>query len=706
MSNRNSASTVEYSICIDTVNRNTDLYPDTNDVTLELDVAKLRRGTVQMSVGSIELPVPQFTVEPGWKNICFDEGIRIVGTVAGRAISINTPTSSYIAYIPLYLNPIQLLQVFSPTEIRVTTAYPHALAGVTDIWQSSVPISLVGVSVANPLELVLNSSNPGFSIIDATTLSLIVTSTADLVNTTFPNAGFVSAPALPNPTALCEVINAALQLVGFNQGVFGYDGLKSVFSLTTYAHGLENPQIQITTIITGPGEVNLSQCMGFGNNAGTNIRNQSDKWSIVSEYGAVWRASISITPGFYTGDLSGLGSDINIQFNRLNFDAADVLLFSNAVGNSISVPIPVGLYTAETLCLYLTLQMNQLDPLSNANAPSPSANVYLVEWVFLPEEAGCGNMVGNFQFSCNGVFGLEFSNSTGSSIPLRLGFNNLAYRNGPVFTSARSIGFPILGCADTYFPSRNVQILAHSGRRGYRIDPTVQRVVAATVTAASASVYTLTTVAAHGFQLNDVVRISFPVSSLFGVQASVVAVISAFSLQLGVINGLPWPNFAAWPSTSITVSPLVDSSTFNVYFNYNNIPNSRATNHSIYPVILGFDYNDLLSPAPYLSITTAMLEPPAYLLLQVLGLKGSSYIQHNYQGQNLTNILAKVIFFPSFQVQRGFPMSQTFNGSEILTQVQFRWLCPDHTLYQFHERNWSATLEFIVMTEIPVLLCG
>jgi len=708
MSNRTTASTVEYSICLDTVNRDTSVYPDTNDITMNLDVAGLRRGTVQLSVGSVELPVPQFTIEETWKYICFDEGIRIVGEYAGRAIQIITPDNTYVALLPLYLNPISTLTVTDPTHIAVTTMYPHALATLANIWSpdlAGVPISLVGVSAANPAQLVLNTTNPGFVITGPSSFTVAITSTANLVNTVYPNAGYVSAPALVNPLVLCNVINNALSLVGCSAGTFFYDRLRSLFLFNTNSYGPVNPQVYVAELPTVPGEINLSKCMGFGGScAGTNVRNKSDRWFVAADYGAYWRGSVAITPGFYTGDLSALGGDINIQFNRFNFDSADFLLFSNAIGTPITVTVPAGRYTPETLAQYLETEMNSQDPLSNVNAPSVSANVYTVQWFLVdPALPSCGSLTGLFIFRCNGVFGLEFADSTGSSMPLRLGFNNLSYRNGPVYESVRPVTIAVLGCSTTYYPSKTVQILAHTGRKGYRIDPTLSRAVACLATA-GVFVYTLTsTTVAHGFQQNDVVRLGFAAAGLFGVQTRVSLVSDAFSFTVEAVNGLP---FAIAPSTAVSVSLVADSSTLNVYFNYNDVPNSRQTNNSIYPSILGFDYSDLLAPAPFLSITTAMLEPPPYLLLQVLGLKGSSYIQHTYQGQNLTNILAKVIFFPNFQLQRGFPMSQTFNGSEILTQIQFRWLCPDHTLYQFHGRNWSATLEFIVMSEIPVLMCG
>ena len=723
MSNRTvGGQTNEYSICLDTVNRNAVLYPDTNDLVLNLDAARLRRGTVQMYVGSVELPAPQFTIEETWKNMCFDEGIRIVGNLAGRAISVRASTGIvYTALIPLYLNPVSSIVVDSPTQLTVTTMLPHALQGLCNIW-GTLPITLIDVSMPDPNQLVLNSTNPGFTITGPSTFTLTVTSTAQI---TLGNVGFVSAPALASPSALCVVLNAALLAIGFTEGTFSYNALSSVFVLqTVFYQGMPTtncgggpgpvpqppPGVCLLPLVTVPGEINLSQCMGFQSTLGLCASTPSvagGQYCIVAENGPFWRGSIAITPGFYSpGDLSGLGSDINTQFNRFSLDSADAILFSNAVGTSLTVPVLAGRYTVDTLAAMLQLAMNTIDPQSALNLGIPSANTYSVQWELLPEQDnGCGSITGQFVFSCNGIFGLEFGDLAilGSSMPQRLGFNGIAYRNGLSYHSVRPLVVPLLGCNATYFSSRVVQIVANNGRRGFRIDPTAPRVVSGTVTLVNIAGIAVTSTTAHGFQEDDVLSLSFPWSPLFQVRARVSSVVTSTSYLLDPIDGL---GFGAWPwagGNAITAALFCLSSTLNVYFN---TLETRRQLNTIFPQILGFDYVDLQAPAPFVSITTAALEPPPYLLLQVLDVKGSVYTQHNYLGDNLTNILAKVIFFPTYQMQRMYPMSLTFNGSEILTQLHFRWLTPDHQLYQFHGRNWSATMEFVVLGEVPVLMCG
>ena len=78
MSSRGSnSSTYNYTMCLDSVNRDMQQNPESNPVTLNVDLSKLRRGIVQIDVGSVELPAPQYTIEESWQNVCFDDGVRI-----------------------------------------------------------------------------------------------------------------------------------------------------------------------------------------------------------------------------------------------------------------------------------------------------------------------------------------------------------------------------------------------------------------------------------------------------------------------------------------------------------------------------------------------------------------------------------------------------------------------------------------------------
>jgi len=740
MSQRGSGnSTSEYTICFDTVNRDVSTYPDTNDIVLNIDTAHLRRGAVQIYVGSFEMPAPQFTVEEMWQNLWFDEGYRIIGInstpplSAGASVQVYSSLAVlYTAVVPLFTNPIASITVISATQLSIVTSFYHAL-NLRSLWDpvnpvaSRLPMRLIGTGLTDPLEVNLTVSNANLTIVNDLTFTLNVASTAGFgaPATVILNAGYIYAPAIDSPVALVAVLNAALLVVGFTEALFFYDLVASVFSFRTVFYGtLSQPSMNIrcpngailpavapgvcfADVVLNPGEKSLVQCMGFiGSRLCATAQLPSGQWYIPAESSQLWRGFISITPGFYgPQDLTQLGSEITTQFNRFYIDAAtcsgsptiDYLYFSTAAGACLRFVVPPGGYTPVTLAAFLQSQMNLVDTTSFLNTAVVGANVYSVSWILVPGSANTGF----FSFACNGVFGLEFADSSGfSTMPSRLGFSNVSYRAGPEF-SGRNITVSELGCGGSYMHSYYIQLLANSGRRGYRIEPSLTRVVnSLSITIVAATTFTATNLLiAHGFQVGDVIALTFPalVPPLFSIVVVVTAVIDAFTLTMSLPVGIAIPLAIG---NLFSAQFAYDPTTFNIYFP------PGAFFKCIYPYILGFDNYDLMAPAPFMSIATVQLEPPPYLLLQVLDVKSSAYIQHNYLGDNITNILAKVIFFPTYQMQRLYPMSLTFNGSEIITQLHFRWLTPNHQLYQFHTRNWSGTLQVVTLGESPALVCA
>jgi hypothetical protein len=110
--------------------------------------------------------------------------------------------------------------------------------------------------------------------------------------------------------------------------------------------------------------------------------------------------------------------------------------------------------------------------------------------------------------------------------------------------------------------------------------------------------------------------------------------------------------------------------------------------------ILGFPASDLLwsGTDTYSSPFTYRLEAASYVLVQLLDPIGSSRIEHNYKGDNKMNLLGKIVILPHPWLDRFYPMKSTFCTEIRLEQVHIRLLNPDHTLYQLHGHEWSATI--------------
>jgi hypothetical protein len=734
------ASVTEYTICIDTVNRDVRQYPDTNDLVLEVDSGRIRRGTVQLNLGSAELPGPPFTIQDQWKNFYFDEGFRVTGEMAGRAIQIDENGVITTIYLPLYWNPFSSINVIDSTTIEFKTTYDHALElrsmyGLLENGASPLPITICGINTGDTAELLLTGDNV-ITVVDATTFLLTVNNYTGPLGpfALFPDAAGLNAPEIESPVALANLLNYGLTLKNFYHGKFVYDRINSnfIFQTTYFRTELYNTgnclRTSVKTYSNPPDiffvEINpisptdtpsLYYQMGFGSSVLNTL--PTGQWAIIADQSPSWRSNVRITPGFYTGDANSLGSDISIQFNRLYFDNApsrppDSFLFSNAFGSSFSIALPTGRFFPTQLATFLQESMNTVDTASLFNNPSVlGSNVYSVQWVITTTNISPTVEVGNFVFSCQigGTFGLEFGDSAGaSSLPLRLGFMNTAYRGGSVYTG-KEIGFPI--SSSIGYATRIMQLIVLGQRKAYRIDTTVQRVLSVEVSLPPGNELSCTTDVslpdriASGLQPGLIVSLGLP-NRVF---ARVLSIIDPFSFLIGPI--LNQTNLTPTPIPAF-LCPYQSPTTFNVYWNaptssLNKNPNlSRRNTQTIFPYILGFDYADLMAPLPFQSCTTFNLDPPPYLLLQVLDVKASSFIQHNFNGDNLTNIIAKVIFFPAFQMQRGFPNSISFNGSEILTKLHFRWLTPDHELINFNKRNWSATMQFAVLSESTNLICS
>jgi hypothetical protein len=108
--------------------------------------------------------------------------------------------------------------------------------------------------------------------------------------------------------------------------------------------------------------------------------------------------------------------------------------------------------------------------------------------------------------------------------------------------------------------------------------------------------------------------------------------------------------------------------------------------------MLGFEQSDVLwNPhTPHLaSPFTYHLQPPSYVLIQMLTPASGSA---RFEAGHATNIVGKVVLLPHPSLGRFYPMTTTFFSCIKVDHVHLRILNPDHTLYQLHNHNWSATI--------------
>ena len=114
--------------------------------------------------------------------------------------------------------------------------------------------------------------------------------------------------------------------------------------------------------------------------------------------------------------------------------------------------------------------------------------------------------------------------------------------------------------------------------------------------------------------------------------------------------------------------------------------------------ILGFPPGATLWPVERGSPAPVLVAPQCwcfdgvpYVLLD-LGLQHASSNNVQWCGNDVrSSFLCKIILAP-FRVERNYPMYQIGTSTAVYTYFHVRILNPDGTLYCFHGRNWSATL--------------
>jgi hypothetical protein len=207
---------------------------------------------------------------------------------------------------------------------------------------------------------------------------------------------------------------------------------------------------------------------------------------------------------------------------------------------------------------------------------------------------------------------------------------------------------------------------------------------------------------AHGFQPEDVINVTDP-STGITYQLVVAEVLSATSF-LAEISGVA--NFIGVIDLVVCVS-LFGPVILNLFFgSLCNVSPFSLTDSATFPAniiraeITGFPPTAILwngvGSLPFFAPNQFNLDPPPYLLIELVSPNESRYIQHTFQNETITTLLAKIVAYPPLRQDRAVPQEITFQGLKVINQLHFRILNPNHTLYHFHGSDWSATMIFIV----------
>jgi hypothetical protein len=752
----------EYTLCLDSTNRNTEQFPEPNDFPLELKSSPSKLSTCLMSMGSIELPLAQNNIECLWNRIYFDEGFRaevditatssaVTPTLAIRQFDISDPDVAggvpQTVCIPAYLNPIVQIAVAGPV-VTFTTFFEHCLGatgGVASQWLAwNDPIRLVTLNTPSSTDDIV-SGNTSLVVTGPNTFSLTYAlPPAALGPVVFPpaNLGFLYAPTIQTPSQLAAVVNAAISetlLAGIIR--LDYNTFTNEFTFSR-TRGFPVNQGE-TTLINAAGYSLLSR-LGF--RIGVTVFSSTVKRThcqpsfqnqrlptTIGPYQAVgnqtscdpWVGYVQLDCCTYAaGDLA---TEIKFEFNRMYVECAclenavlippvpttnnaGTFVFSNQCGVCCQVDVPCGMYSPDFMAQFLENAMN------TATCTTPALVQYTVIYVAETEQ---------FVFSASHpttgvpvIFGLEFGIS-GELLHSRLGFEAKCYRGQSSYTSPMPVHVPSTGCGLSSRQSRWIYNWSQN-ECGNRFELATCKVPCIGDTTG------LNSITVVGATVE--VEVDHPTGWLECDMVTMYVASTGATHTFHVISAVF--NTGAVPSWTYTLDngggvvfppapvPIADycfctegEPVFNVYF-YEMQQGLRCKNYatqplprSIIPTLIGFEvgtYEYASEPHPDYGpdyVSNTLVSPnhhsvryPNYLLVLLKDVNGSDYVQHRWKEDNIGDLFAKIVLYPDFRLERLYAMRFNAAGNESIGKVHFCILNPDHTLYNFHGRNWSMTL--------------
>jgi hypothetical protein len=703
-----------YTLYIDSENRDKNIYPDAADFVMDSKVHRTNLLATAIHLVSFEMTAGQQTVEEDWSTLYYDEGIRFLADLASGDDSSRTLTISRIegdgsdpspqnnhnfgrfpsfgldsrlalrdsasrfsnsflpssqilpsriqvsVQVPLWLNPIDDIQISGSNSIIVTTRFPHALnALVIAMWAQdwNSPISIIDTSMLDPAstQLVTSSAfvldNFNFQMNNVTSgdMARLLATIAALGSANL--TGYLNAPLIPGPVQLAKLLNK----LEFQNGItIEFDSHKNTFRANpshSPRFNSENHGGHLIPVMIGIGRAFFNGVDNPGQFAGIK--------------------AISIRPGNYDPP-----SFLNAITNALNGlfaipSGGTTFAFSDPYGQIYSFTIPSGTWSAVGLAQYVQTQMNA------AIFPVNPLLTYTV--TYNPTNS-------KFTFSSDQgqIFGLEFGNTSANLSFVPFGFLSFPKRGQVSYTSDETVQdpHPRWQYYSQLDGAMNKFVFAPTNPLPLSVTLTTQATVPITVL-----LQTVLPNVAHGLLAEDVIGVRItPNGPRYLVR--VQSVPSANSAILDVGSALPF------------LSPLVNQpATFafegfpRLGFHFGNTPRMGT--------LLGFQENtsaDTPADGSSNELTSRKnfnLHHPSYLLLELVDPPGSQNAQHERNGQVIHSVLAKIIFGADLRIDKGSQTDLNYSTPTALDRMHFRISNPWQQKYHTHGNEWSASFMFI-----------
>tara|TARA_B110000046_G_scaffold176480_1_gene202207 strand:- start:557 stop:2749 length:2193 start_codon:yes stop_codon:yes gene_type:complete len=718
---------------------------------------------IKVSLGSLEFPIVQWTIEELWNRLYFSEGFRITPDLSWLRLYERVDTepegTELIARIPPFMNQIANACDDGHGWTKVVCTHAHAL------WVNG-RASILAVIDWGDVEIICSGfGRISLSLLHAAGRLVYVSETEFLMPTpdhSSKHAGFIHVPTYPSPSSLCDVLTHVLTHMptkARHQIVYDPRENHACLEATAYPEGAA----MFTLRLYGSP---LAQLLGytspmhervFHRPASAENRRTADNYDfyvqntdhpplrLASDAFGAWH-HVELTPGWYapahrpmcTGAPLRLPQELELCLNRLNFAQPEripsgmvtghFIIFTDPGGTTHNCPIYVGRYSAETLCAALETEMTRL-----ARRTMPGT-VFTVDY---------GNS--RFTFCCEvadgdivrpAPFSLLFHHPA-SIDPARIGFDTVALYGHDTYTSNRPISVPSHQCLlrppiNTY----RVQEIGHQKR--LRISPAPVPPLTGLILRYEVASHTLKLRMhagqlpyAHGLVTGDVVHITASTAQeaeLFGPtkegawepSSARRCPVAPMWGRSGIVVDPIVPGGVAMPNSENTdvclrVRPtpeLADCCGMIVAINVEIQPFNLCfgMHRSVPPKTLGFprgatqwgidgaNLSGRFRIPPFEAPAVHALDHPDYVLVYLNEGKTSAALQHRY-GNNTTVPFCKLVLYPLFREERMLPRDTTLLSGESLSTFTLRFTNPDGTPYQFHNVDFSFSLNFIKVSE-------
>lgn len=700
-----------------------------------------RLKAVKVSLGSLEFPMVQWTIEESWGRLYMMEHVNLSIDPANNVLDILFQNSStresrrVTASFPPLRNDVTSLNVDARGHCTIVFQHPHML------WCDSICVLPLMRRWCMNCAVVCSSigrvclsdayKEDRVRMVDEHTvivrlLQESLTTSNPTSHASSPCAGSLIIQRPPCVTALCMLLNnmVRVQLPAWVRMHFEYNSTAN--KVDAHVRSPLKQQVRVTVMRTP-----MSEQLGFGLDDRTIVVpfETNEPVSIATSHVNTWEP-VSFRPGWYvpssrpmcTGAPRNVCVEADLCMNRLWFDVPDkvpsgantayFMMFALPNGTVVNAPVPPGRYTAESFCQVVKAAMSEAAQVHDA---SLSVNVSYAQGRFTFAMVAC------YEETVRAVpFDLLFDHPL-QLTPERIGFDGVVYYGGSSYTSPRE-ALCRTTCSNRY------QLAEITSERRFRLHACAPPALDAVISSYDTSTCILTLYTycrgvpfVHGFSEGDTVVLSsgkdceiLMKESVDGVpswqpqtvqgcaldtrssgDAIVEQSTAASCLCLRIRNS---PAFTECLGRVLRV--FQTAAPFSICFH-------RDLPRSLYAYMLGFrdgatqwgvdgslqTLSGVCLP-PFVAPSVHNLDHPDYILVYLSDGKRSSTLQHT-DGNNVTTPLTKIVLYPSFREERMIPRDTMFMSGESLTRFSLWFTNPDGTPYHFHFASFSFTLNFL-----------